>query len=801
MTEVSVRHRLVSLPIARLGRVPKELTLLQPLQRFWPAGPLVLAAAVVGLDLDLPVVRPLLALVLLVGFPTLVLHRRLPVLSDSPAARLAYAFGASVLAMVIVGLLIDVVLPVVGVGHPLAPASLALTWLVLDLVLLAWRSGEPLVGSLPLRATLRGAIEARFELAQTLGVAAVLLAVIGAVRLNNGAGGAVALVGQALAAATLLAVMLTREGSLWRDVRCVFLAATGLLLATSLRGWTITGHDIQAEFLAFRLTNDAQRWQMGALENAYNACLSVNILPTVLAQATGLSGELVFKVVLQLVFAVVPVLTFLYSRRFLTRRLALVATAFTLAFPTFYVDMPYLVRQEMAFFFLSLLLLAATDRRSAWQRPLIAAFGLGVVLSHYSTTYVMLMALTSAMVAMVVLQAVRHRLRGEEGTARSAARATFGLTLLNPVIVAFLVVASLLWAGPVTHTGGHASAVLKQTVAAITGQGPDGPGSSDTSYRLFAKDTATPRQRLDSFVGKTMTYRKEHLAASDLTFPRPGPAQLRPEIVPAAHADPTPAGKALDAVGLDPVHVNNAARVACAALLQVFLLLGLLWLVWRRRGAGDPPRPPREVAFLSVGAVAALGLIVLVPNLSVDYGVLRAFQQTLLVVSPLMAAGLWMVLKRLGARAGALVVAAPVLVLLILGGVLPALIGGQQERLALGSSGSYYDRFYTSDSEAQAITWLSAADASTSYRSKIIANRNVMVKVLAATHNAAPIADRLYPTLLTRDAYVFVDPQIVSTGASTVFYTGDLINYVYPQQALARRLDLVYSSPSSRIYR
>ena len=199
--------------------------------------------------------------------------------------------------------------------------------------------------------------------------------------------------------------------------------------------------------------------------------------------------------------------------------------------------------------------------------------------------------------------------------------------------------------------------------------------------------------------------------------------------------------------------------------------------------------------------MAALGLIVLVPNLSVDYGVLRAFQQTLLVVAPLLAAGLWMVLRRLGSTAGTLVVAIPVVVLLILGGVLPALIGGQQQRLALSNSGSYYDRFYTSDSETQAIDWLARTDASTQYRSKIIGNRNVMVKMLAATNNAAPIADRLYPTLLTRDAFVYVDRQILDEGRSTIFYTGDLINYVYPQQELARRLDLVYSSPRSRIYR
>ncbi len=127
------------------------------------------------------------------------------------------------------------------------------------------------------------------------------------------------------------------------------------------------------------------------------------------------------------------------------------------------------------------------------------------------------------------------------------------------------------------------------------------------------------------------------------------------------------------------------------------------------------PRPPREVAFLSLGAVAALGLIVLVPNLSVDYGVLRAFQQTLLVVAPVMAAGLWMVLRHAGLPGGDVVAVVPVVLLLILSGVLPALLGGQQERLALSNSGAYYDRFYSSDSEAQAIAWLAATDAATAW--------------------------------------------------------------------------------------
>ena len=290
--------------------------------------------------------------------------------------------------------------------------------------------------------------------------------------------------------------------------------------------------------------------------------------------------------------------------------------------------------------------------------------------------------------------------------------------------------------------------------------------------------------------------------ASDLLIRKPHQPELRPAIVPTPKAGPTGLGKVLRGIGLAPAKVNAAAKVAAAGLMQVFLIAGLAWLVLRRKSTDDDvPHPSREVVFLSLGSVAALGLIVLVPNLSVDYGVLRAFQQTMLVVAPVMAAGLWVLLRPLGRRLGVLVVVVPVALLLVLSGTLPALLGGNQPRIANSNSGTYYDRFYTSDSENQAISWLATVDGASGWRSKIISNRNVTVKMLAESHNAAPVADRLYPTLLTKDAFVYVDRQILEKGRSTLFTTGDLINYRYPTQDLDQRLDLVYSSPHSRIYR
>lgn len=718
---------------------------------------LVLAQAVVALDVDAPVLRPAIALVTFVALPTLVLHRR--------ALRLPYAFGIAVLALIVGGLILDTVLPWVGVDRPLAPAPLALAWLVGDAALLAWRRQVPVLTRAEARAAGRWLLALRFELAPTLAAVALLLSVAGAIRLNNGASGVVAVTAVVVSGAALLALLASRQDRAPSyDGWVIGLVAAGLLLATSLRGWGITGHDVQAEYLAFQLTDQAQNWEMSALPSAYNACLSVTVLPTVLAQTTGLSGLVVFKLLLQLLFATVPVLTFLFARRVVPRRLAIAAAVLSVAFPTFFTDMPYLVRQEVAFFFLALVLLAATDGlRTRTARGLVVVLSVGVVLSHYSTTYVLLMALVAALLGLAVLalvRRVRHRDRPPVPP----------LVLLHPGVVAALVVATLAWAGPVTHTGGHASEVLHETVRSLTGQGSADPGSSDTSYFLFG-DSTSPQQRMHMFVRATMDYRDAEIPRPLRVIPHPGPAELAPEV----HTAP-----------------STPVKVACAVVMEGFLLLGLVRLLRRRRladegdGAGDPL--PRETGLLIWGSMAALGLIVLVPNLSVDYGVLRAFQQTMLVVAPVMAAGMWLVVRR---RVLAAIV--PVALLVVL--------AGTQQRIALGDSGSYYDRFYVTDSELAGLTWLGEVDHADRSNERLIANRNLNVRLLALSDNRAPVSDRLYPTLLSRDAYVFVDGQVLDQGESTVFYTGDLLTYRYPLREVDRRLDLVYDAPQARVYR
>jgi hypothetical protein len=287
-----------------------------------------------------------------------------------------------------------------------------------------------------------------------------------------------------------------------------------------------------------------------------------------------------------------------------------------------------------------------------------------------------------------------------------------------------------------------------------------------------------------------------------LLVKRPGEALVRPPIVKPGRTPTTAVGAAIKDAGLAPSDVITGLRFAAAGVLQVLLLLGLfrLFRLVRHDGGEAADGIPTEAAFVAFGTVAALGLIVVVPGLSVDYGVLRGLEQTLLVVSPVAALGLWSLARVLRGRASLVAVAVPLVLVVAFSGLASAAIGGYSPRLALSNSGLYYDRYYVSDSDVSAVGWLTSAARGDTPAPRMVANRNVGVRLLSHDPDAV-VDDRLFPTLLTRGDYVLVDSRLQETGRSAVFSTGDLISYRYPLRAVERRLDLVYSSQLTRVYR
>jgi uncharacterized membrane protein len=764
---------------------------------------LVVAEVVVVTDAGGPVVRALVGASVLVVLPVTLLFHKVRWAVPWAVERLLYSVGVLVLALMVGGLALNTVLPVLGVVRPLAVVPLVAASFIGNLFLLLWRrdSWRPSVPKHALARLVRPL--GRQDLPLVAGAAGVLAALAGAARLNNGAGGEVATLGLALVVLAAAAQLLRGTASVRSDGVLLFVCALALLLGTSMRGWFIIGHDIQREYFVFGLTADAQRWQFDAFADAYNACLSITVLPAVLTAFTGLSGLALFKVVFPALFAAVPVATYLYSRRLLGRRMGLVSAFFVLAFPTFFADMPFMVRQQVAFFFLALLVLGATQTGWTIRRRAAVAilFGTGIVLSHYSTTYIVVgtLVLGLSLRGLTRLLARRPgRRRAQPSPKRRAeppSRRREAAVLLSAPVVLTLAAMSWLWTGPVTGSGGHLGDVVRASVVTVI-QGDQALTSADLRYSLLWGSPEPPQEKLDRFADETYLAARSAVPSGEL-LPVSGSERF-PRVAEDSEVPPTPLGRRLAAAGIDGGDVHTHTRNAVAKLLQLLVLVGTVAL-WTRAHATR--KLPEEVRLLGTATLGALSLQVMLPGISAEYGVLRAFQQSLLVLAPVLTIGCLVVLTPLARHAGAATAALLLAVLVVTTGLSSQLLGGYPAQLNQANTGPYHDLYYTTAEEVSGIRWLDRTLDSEEVQSEIVTDRYSVRRLAVYRGTYSRTNDEFFPTQLRRDAYVYVGSATVQRGVATVFYGGDLLTYRYPLEVLDDHKSLVYDNGRARVYR
>lgn len=779
----------------------------EPLMIGFLAAFVFIANFLVIYESPLPWIGAVAGFLLAIGLPAWMLSQKIDWRTPAPSERLAYSIVSSIFGLMVAGLFVNTILPHLGISHPLDRGPVLVTVDVWCGIIALWRPRRfsPVIP--PVRIDrLQGAD----WVVGLLSALCVPLAIMGANRLNNGTGSGLTLLMLFLAALTLV-IMFARRNTLNAGTltAALYFIALAMLLMTSLRGWYITGSDIQNEYVVFEQTKSHGDWNISNSQGAYNACLSLTILPTMLSQLLRVDDPYIFKFWFQLLFALVPIFVYRISLRHTDRTIAIIATIYFISFPTYFTDMPFINRQEIAYLFVGACILTATDPTVGHKtgRFRIAAFSLGIVLSHYSTSYVFLGTLVVAWIVYKTLVFFRR----DKGTARDGAPvgrsngAPVGRSrgIINPTIsivnVLLLLAGIVLWNGVATHTFSGIGSVISQAVQSLRG-GNDALKSADTRYSLLdGGGAATPDQVLSAYWQSTLiepdTARSSTGLFSNETLQRyPVTAAPQPNL-PA-----TSLGSLIDDIGLNVATLNSVMRAGAARLLQLFIALGLLsaFLSWRKR----PSRWMTQLIALSCGAIAIVALQVVVPVISADYGILRAFQQAMLVSGPLVAVGSCMIFRYLPEKWKERAVFAVAIVFFSsLVGAIPQSLGGYPAQLNLNDSGQYYDLYYTHPQDITAIEWLQssvAGGASGPMHSAVQMNPYTYNELQTFTNFNINSQD--FPTLLIKNSYLFYGYQTSTTGQSSIFVDGDLITYNYPMGLLNDKYNLIYSSNGAMIY-
>ena len=400
-----------------------------------------------------------------------------------------------------------------------------------------------------------------------------------------------------------------------------------------------------------------------------------------MSRLTHMPSVYIYKVPFQLLFALCPVIVYQLAARFGTKQISLIAVVFFVSFPTYFTDMPFENRQEIAFLFLGVCLLALTERgwKDKKRYMLFTVFGFGMLMSHYSTTYVFLGVLLVAWLTWATLRFI-DRWRKSPIPAWVAE----GPRPISRLSLAVLIFLTFLWAGPLTHTNGQLDKTISDTAAGLFGEsGRYQYYSSDTSYSLLSAGVLPPAQRLKEYAQQTI---KETVAHDQgALYPLSQVDRYGTPIVPSVNLPVTSVGETFDKAHIPVSTLNGLLRQGAARLLQLLVCIGLLvTLIRRKRNSQRMFNPDSTFWLMGVASLFAVVVLVVLPQLSVDYGLFRALQQAFFVLAPFDALALvWLLhvgATRLhigdssqGVRAATAVV---VVFFLSFTGVVPQLLGG-----------------------------------------------------------------------------------------------------------------------------
>ena len=756
---------------------------------------LVVAANVLALSgIRLQYVGPALGFWFLVVLPAYLLCTT-NIWRGSPGVeRIGYSVTSVILLLMLGGLTISTILPPLGVARPLDTVPVVIFADVLNITLYVFRFRRRT--ELPRLTQIRRLRPSETRLI-VAGLFCVLLAILGTNRVNNDAGVQVSIAALVCIVATIL-VLLGRHRRLGEGVinATLYLVSLAILLMTSLRGWYVTGGDIQSEYRVFQFTEAHSRWSIAdALHSAYNACLSITILPTEIERVVNVDSVYVFRFFFQLLFALCPVLAYAFWRRYASKLVALVAVIYFIGFPVYINDMPGINRQEIAFLFVGAAALAITNSRwpQGWRRLGLFVAAIGVELSHYSTMY---MFVGTLVVGWLLGSVVRLRSRRNSKRAESTeegpwttARRTIGV---GSVLAAISIM--LLWGGLATQTVGP---LLTDVQAAVSQFGHPG---ANTPYSLFSRTTLSTQQVLDNYISGAM--HRNATWPGHLYFPTSEVARYSTPLDNEPNMPLTKLGRLLSRLGVPVTAVNTDVRQGAAKDEQLFVVAGFVAFIISRRLRR---RANHELLFIGAASIVMVAVFTVFPNLSADYNASRALQEALIWAAPVLAVGTIAVFWPFGPRTGVrIAVGVSVAIFISTSGLLPQILGGYGPQLSLNNSGQYYDVDYMHPQEVAAVSWLTGKPGV--LPGGLQAPMGPTTSDPFAFNSLTNVAEGqavgdIYPALVKRASWVILSYAILHTDRAAVWTDGQIITYRYPTAFLKANKNLVYDNGGAEIYR
>jgi len=683
--------------------------------------------------------------------------------------RLAIMTALGIGWLMFFGLVADVLLPIFGFKHPLTSNWLPLIFTITTGILIPW--------SLKYRiAVKKSSIFRRNWDTVLLGgilILTILFSFCGARLINNGYSNVLAISAFVLGLFSISFAVL-RQKHLPKNMFPIVLFVLSLssVWSYSLRSNYVFGWDIQSEFRVFQTTLSSGRWILGAKHSPYDAMLSLTILPVTISKITRMAGLTIFKFLSPLLFSFVPVILYYIYRLFTKRWISFLAALLIIAQFYYMQQFSALVRQQIAFLFFAAILYFLLQKRlsSHTKHYLLLASIIGLVVSHYATTYLAIIFFGGTFIVSRIVFALLQRYKPSEAKNR--------VKYINGWMVITLIVSALIWYGPATHSSGYLEKLSQNNgyVSIINKIG--GLVTEQFNNHQYAPKTTEDYLR-------TIGTHFHDKYSSFTYYPGASNNKIQPIKQVTIHAKWSILKTLLDAVN---ILLNYAWWIVGSAGILALLIATYKRFEYRR---------------LELGVLASIGILgFIVIHLSSTlqnlYNKTRLDEQVLMFVSmPFILIIIWL-LRRFSARTiRFLTTSIVVLSFAIASGIITQFVGGLPSA-NLNNFGQDYNNFYIQQSDIASAQWLGSQ-----YRSNSIvyADNYGSLRLTSAKTRMYNQLNNLTPLTISTNSFVYADYTNVRDGLADKQISSKQFSYQFPTSFLQHNKNLVYSNGYSEIYK
>jgi len=707
---------------------------------------------------------------------------------------LVYTIGLSVAFLMFGGLFINWVLPLVGIYKPLSIVPLLISFdifLLIFWIIALKRNNKIYLKVEPPRLDL---INKSFLIIPTI---FPILSILGAITLNNHGPNYLPLIVLGGIAIYVFFVALLRK-KLNKNIYpwSIVMISLSLLLAGSLRSWYVSGIDTNLEYYIFQLIKERQYWNIQQFNHAYNACLSVSILPTILSAFIKINNQYIFKLIITMIFSLTPLVVYLFLKKFANEILVFLAVFFFMSQPTFinWASLP--IRQEIALLFFSLGLFIQFNEKfsQSLRNVLFIIFGFSMVVSHYTTAYLAILLFVFSYFVYLVLRKTKDKkpfsiiykkLNLKEKVEKSANK----VNSLNGIVIIILIIFTFLWNSILPSSFDNVIDFAYQTIQnmnEILVKSLSESGSINQQMNIFYYKPKDNNPLLQDYVkDAALEYQdKPYL----VLYPGETYENYQPIVKHAKGALPEDA----------PVPKLFIFFNLIRKSIKIFIIVGVLWLfftTYKRETSSI------EYIIMTLFGLLFIGAITMLPLTSIYYDPERAYQQLLVIISLPMVLGGLLIFKFFIKNYRLLFISMIfILYFSFYSGLIPYKVVGSDVSLQLYNFGERYDQIYVHKGEIKSSEWL--FDNRTNNESFIYADVNASYKFWFSNKiDPYRIIRDIFPPLIDINAYVYSSYTNTIEKRGFLSAKGSMIGYNFPCDFLNQNKNKIYNNGSSEIFK